>query len=75
MKKNIFYIVLIFLLIISVVQAVQLSGLKSTLENSPVKLSSGSAKQSVPVASGGHSGQGASLPSSLDDLPSMVGGC
>ena len=70
MEKNVVLaIVLGALVIIAGLQAFQLFGLKS-------KISSGSV-QTVSGASAPAAGQesGASLPSNLQNLPSMVGGC
>ncbi len=67
MNRNvIIVIVLVVLVLLTAVQAIQLSSLKSSI--SAGKVSVGSA----PVQS---SGSGASVPSSIQDLPSMVGGC
>jgi len=59
-------IVLAVLVVVSAVQAFQLSDVKDKIQSGAV-VSSGS-------GSGGSTG-GASLPSSLDNLPKMVGGC
>ena len=62
------------LVLISVVQAFQLNSLKSKVSEG--QLSVGSSSVSTPVASSGDSGKkAASLPSSIKDLPQMVGGC
>ena len=67
-RKEILLIVLIAVLVLTTaVQAIQLV----SLSNNPVIVTSGSG--SVPSASGGSSG--VSAPTSLDNLPSMVGGC
>ena len=72
--KNIFTIVLVVLVLISLVQAFQLNGLKAKLDDAGLSL--GKASSTVAVASnGGGSGGGISTPSSLDSLPQMVGGC
>ena len=72
MDKNIMLaVVLGILVVVAVVQAFQLSGLKSQ-----VAVSGGGAKLSTPVVSGGApSGGSPSLPSNIQNLPSMVGGC
>tara|TARA_Y100000310_G_C20663001_1_gene805839 strand:- start:1721 stop:1948 length:228 start_codon:yes stop_codon:yes gene_type:complete len=73
-KQLIISIVLGVLILISVVQALQLNGLKGQIEDGD--FSTGTKSTSTPVASsGGQSGGGATLPSSIQDLPSMVGGC
>ena len=66
-RKEILLIALIALLLLTTaVQAIQLV----TLSNNPV-VASGS--KSVQVATG--ASPAVSVPASLDDLPSMVGGC
>ncbi|MBI4452398.1 hypothetical protein HY637_03140 [Candidatus Woesearchaeota archaeon] len=66
MNRNvIIVIVLVVLVLLTAVQAMQLSALKSSI--SAGKVSAGSA----PVQGSG----GASVPSNIQDLPSMVGGC
>jgi len=67
-------IVLGVLVLISVVQAFQLTSLKSKLSESGVSVKSGS---SSTVAASGDSGEKRTqaVPKSLQDLPSMVGGC
>ncbi len=70
MKKNIIMmVVLAILILISVVQAVQLVTLNSKLSEGGVSL-----QTSTKTSTSGDS-QGAKLPSSLDNLPQMVGGC
>lgn len=71
MNKNVVIaIVLGVLVVIAGWQAYQLSGLKSRiLANGPV---SGAGVGSAPSTSSGSSPQ---LPSNLQNLPSMVGGC
>lgn len=65
MNKNIIIaIVLGVLLLLSVVQAFQVNEIKETISSGGVKV----------AATGGASG-GANVPSSLQNLPSMVGGC
>ncbi len=63
-------IVLVVLVIISVLQAFQLNSLKTEIEEGNIKTS----VKAASVQSGG-SGSGASLPTNLDNLPGMVGGC
>lgn len=71
MDKNVIIsLVLGVLVVIAVLQAVQLVGLKNKLSGGAVN--TGSAN--VPVQAGG-SGNGAQLPSNLQNLPQMVGGC
>ena len=67
-RKEILLIVLIAVLVLTTaVQALQLV----SLSNNPVVVTSGSS--SAPSASGVSSG--VSAPASLENLPSMVGGC
>lgn len=69
MNKNLLIsVVLGVLVVIAVFQAVQLVGLKNQLGGA---VNVGSATASV----AGQSGGGAELPSNLQNLPSMVGGC
>ncbi len=67
-------IILGVLVIISVVQAFQLNSLKKNVAEGQLSVSSSGSK--TPVASSGDSTKRtASLPSSIKDLPQMVGGC
>ena len=69
MDKNVIIsVVLGILLIVSVVQAFQLSALKEDV-------ASGALAPRAGVAASGGSPSGASLPSNIQNLPSMVGGC
>ena len=74
-REVIISIVLGLLVIISAVQALQLTGLKAKISDasfSTVKSNS----QTVPVASsGGSSDGGNTVAANIADLPSMVGGC
>ena len=64
MNRNvIIVIVLVVLVLLTAVQAIQLSSLKSSISTGKVSLGSAPAQN------------GASVPSSLDNLPSQVGGC
>ncbi len=64
MNRNvIIVVVLVVLVLLTAVQAIQLSSLKTGISTG--KVSVGSAPQS----------SGVSAPSSIQDLPSMVGGC
>ncbi|MBR9699346.1 hypothetical protein GOV09_02730 [Candidatus Woesearchaeota archaeon] len=65
--------VLGILLLISVAQAFQLNGLKETISEG--QLSVGSASKSAQVATGGSGKSAGALPSSIKNLPKMVGGC
>lgn len=71
MNKNIIIaVVLVVLVAISVVQTVQLTNLKTKISNSGLSLKTSTSN--VASQSGHSSGAAAS---SLDNLPSMVGGC
>ena len=73
-QTTIVAIILGVLVLISVIQAFQLNSLKSDVEESQLSVSSSGVKTAV--ASSGDSGKpAASLPSSVKDLPQMVGGC
>ena len=68
MNKNLLImIVLAVLVLVSAVQAVQLNDLRT-------KIASGEIKTTGAATSTGSSGA-ASVPSSIQNLPSMVGGC
>ncbi|MDP3728039.1 MAG: hypothetical protein Q8R18_01155 [bacterium] len=72
MNKNwIFAVVLGVLIIVSLVQAVQLSSIKESISEGDI--STGSASSTVDTA--GSSSSSSSSSSSLSELPSMVGGC
>jgi len=74
MKKNVVAsIVLGVLLLIAVVQGLQLSDIKGQLGDGVVGLSTSndiSSSPSKPISSGK-----SSIPKSIQNLPSMVGGC
>lgn len=65
-KNTLVLLVLGVLIVVAVVQAVQFSGLAQ-------KIGGGAVAVVAPQSAG--SGQQAKLPSNLDNLPSMVGGC
>lgn len=72
MNKNlIIAIVLGALVLIAVVQAWQLVSIKSAVASGSIS----TASVSTPTAAGGGGGSGANLPSNLQNLPGMVGGC
>lgn len=71
-KNNLIAILLGVLVIVSMIQAFQLTKLKTSISEGGVSVSSSSSK--TPAASGGDR-QTATLPSSIKDLPQMVGGC
>ena len=65
MNRNvIIVIVLVVLVLLTAVQAIQLSSLKTSIATGKVSVGN------APVQS-----SGGNLPSNLNDLPSMVGGC
>ena len=67
-------IILGMLVLISVVQAFQLNGLKTKVAEGQLSVKSSSG--ATPVASSGDSSKRtAALPSSIKNLPKMVGGC
>jgi hypothetical protein len=71
-KNTIMTIVMLVLVLVSVVQAFQLNTLKTDIADAEgISISTGSGP--APVSGGGASG--GSLPSSLDQLDNMVGGC
>tara|TARA_Y100000310_G_scaffold340439_1_gene436245 strand:- start:11299 stop:11526 length:228 start_codon:yes stop_codon:yes gene_type:complete len=73
-KQVIISIVLGVLILISVVQALQLNGIKGKISSG--EFSTNSKSTSTPVASGGSSGGGSgAIPANINDLPQMVGGC
>ena len=79
-KNTIIAIVLGVLILVSVVQAFQLNSLKGKLSTGTVvSAKSGSAvntaSQNTAATSGSAPKQTASVPKSLENLPSMVGGC
>lgn len=67
-------IILGVLIIISVVQAFQLNGLKTKMEEGKLSIGSSSSKTSA-TSSGDSNQKTSTLPSSVKDLPQMVGGC
>lgn len=67
-------VILGILVLISVVQAFQLNSLKDKIAGGQLEIKSSSSK--TPIASSGDSGKKtASLPTSIKNLPKMVGGC
>ncbi|MBS3114514.1 hypothetical protein J4448_05420 [Candidatus Woesearchaeota archaeon] len=65
MNRNvIIVIVLVVLVLLTAVQAIQLSGLKTSISTGKVNVGSAPSQS----GSGG-------VPSNIQDLPSMVGGC
>ena len=67
MNRNvIIVIVLAVLLLLTAVQAIQLNSLKTSISTGKVSVGSAPAQGS---------GGGGGVPSNIQDLPSMVGGC
>lgn len=64
-RNTIIVVVLVVLVLLTAVQAIQLTSLKSGISTGSVNVAS------APSSSGG----GVAPSSSLNDLPSMVGGC
>ena len=65
MNRNvIIVIVLVVLVLLTAVQAIQLSSLKASIATGKVSVGNAPAQ-----------GSGGNLPSNIQDLPSMVGGC
>ena len=73
-KSTIIAIILGLLVLVSVVQAVQLSSIKSKLVDGG-KLISQSSGTLTTVASGSTGKKTSDLPASVKELPQMVGGC
>lgn len=67
-------VILGILVLISVVQAFQLNGLKAKVAEGQLSVGSSSSRTSV-AAPSGDSSKKASLPASVKNLPQMVGGC
>lgn len=73
-QTTIVAIILGVLVLVSVVQALQLNGLKDKIATEDLTI--GTASSSTSVASGSDTEKRTSeLPSSIKDLPTMVGGC
>ncbi len=71
-QKKVVAIILGILVIISVIQAFQLSSLKSKMTEGKLSVKSPSASASTSSGSGS---KPAALPASVKNLPQMVGGC
>ncbi len=67
-------IILGILILVSVVQAFQLNGLKEKIAKGQVSIGSSSNTGST-TSSGGSNQRTSALPSSVKNLPKMVGGC
>lgn len=73
-KTTIVAIILGILVLVSVVQAFQLNGLKEKVTEGKLSIKSASGAASV-ASSGSSAKKTAALPSSVKNLPQMVGGC
>lgn len=71
-KNTVIVIVLVVLVLVTLVQAVQLVSLKSKLSSGQLKVAGSS--QNVVSQQGGQQGS-PNVPSSIQNLPQMVGGC
>ena len=69
-REMLFTALLVVLVLVSTVQAIQLADLNNQIEKASI-----TAAVSEGEASAGSSGGSTSLPSSLENLPGMVGGC
>ncbi len=74
-QTTIMAIALVVLLLITAVQALQLRGLKVALDEGKMTIGGARGKVTPTASSGGSGGSAGSLPSSIQNLPSMVGGC
>ncbi len=75
-KTTIAAVILGVLVVISLVQAFQLNNLKTSVAEGDVSVSSASSSTPTAASTGtGDSGRTSELPSSIKDLPKMVGGC
>ncbi|MCK4967993.1 MAG: hypothetical protein KAS12_02965 [Candidatus Aenigmarchaeota archaeon] len=72
-KDTMIAILLGILVLVSVVQAVELTNLKTGIEEGKITLGAKSAATTTSTTSSG--GSGAVVPSNLQNLPDMVGGC
>lgn len=68
-------IILGVLVLITIVQAFQLSSLKKNVAEGKLSVGSSSGRTTPTTSSGDSGKQTASLPTSVKDLPQMVGGC
>ncbi len=73
-KNTIIAIVLGVLVLVSIVQAFQLNGLKTKLSSGAV-VSKGSVSTSSQNTASASGAPTSSVPKSLENLPQMVGGC
>ncbi len=71
-QKTIIGLILGILVLVSLVQAYQLNGLKEKISSGGLKVSAASGASPVAASSGKTVG---SVPASVKELPQMVGGC
>lgn len=72
MNKNLLIVgILVALVLVAAVQAVQLVGIKGDMKN----LGGGTAIKKTSASSSGSVTKSASVPTNLQNLPGMVGGC
>jgi hypothetical protein len=71
-QKTIIGLILGILVLVSLVQAFQLNGLKEKINSGTLKVSAASSASPVTASSGKTVG---SVPASVKELPQMVGGC
>lgn len=74
-QTTIVAIILGVLVVISVAQAFQLNGLKEKIAEGKPSVGSSTAKVTPAATSGDTSKRTTALPSSVKNLPQMVGGC
>lgn len=71
MNKNLLIVgVLVLLVLVTIVQAVQLNGIKNDLSSSGAVVKTTASSSSSSTSAGS-----ASVPTNLQNLPGMVGGC
>ena len=68
-KENLLTVFLAVLVVVSAIQAIQLISLGSALSTGAV------VSRPAPAPASGATGEATALPSNLDDLSGMVGGC
>ena len=71
-QKTIIGLILGILVLVSLVQAFQLNGLKEKINTGGLKISSASGASAIAASSGKTVG---TVPASVKELPKMVGGC
>jgi regulatory protein YycH of two-component signal transduction system YycFG len=74
-KTTLVAIILGVLVLVSVVQAFQLNSLKEKVAEGQLSIGSSSGKTTPQTSSGDSGKRAAALPSSIRNLPQMVGGC